>query len=302
MWVVEMDAVAPRATSMTSQNHGARSKLSTASGLRSNYFNPLTSYHISLNLSTMFKKEELNISRVTYESGGVELEGLIFKPNQSGKLPGVIFIHGYDGNCWSSSLTGYFLSKSGFAVFLPSQMGYGLSGGKPDYVGPKTVEGIIDGISSFLNESFVDKDQVGIWGISRGATATALIATKKPAFFKAAVFQSGAYEMKKNYETTKIEGIRDNIEKEAGTTDTAFQERSPVYAMENVKFPVLILHGEKDENISVEQAQLLDEELNRLGKVHETIIIPEAPHFISKQTRRQYVFPFLEKELKKLDT
>ncbi|MEK7537204.1 MAG: hypothetical protein AAB584_02055 [Patescibacteria group bacterium] len=41
----------------------------------------------------MFKKEELNISRTIYESGGVKLEGLIFKPNQTGKFPGVVFIH-----------------------------------------------------------------------------------------------------------------------------------------------------------------------------------------------------------------
>lgn len=246
----------------------------------------------------MFIKEELNISRVTYESDGVELEGLIFKPNQSGKFPGIIFIHGHMSSCWDSSLTGYFLSKSGFAVFLPSQMGYGLSGGKSDYVGPKTVEGIIDGIKMFLDEPFVDRNKIGIWGISRGATAAALIATKEASIFKVAIFQSGAYEMKKNYDSTRIEGMRENIEKEAGTTNTAFRERSPLYDMEKINFPTLILHGEKDENISVEQAHLLDQELNRLGKTHKTVIIPEAPHFISRQTRRQFVFPFLEKELK----
>lgn len=246
----------------------------------------------------MFKKEELDISRVTYESGGVELESLIFKPNQSGKFPGVIFIHGHMSNCWDSSFTGYFLSQAGFAVFLPSQMGYGLSGGKPDYVGPKTVQGIIDGIKLFLAEPFVDKEKVGIWGISRGATAAALVAIKEPDMFKAAVFQSGAYEMKKNYETLKIEGIRENIEKEAGVTDEAFRERSPIYEMERINFPILILHGERDENISVEQAHLLDQELNRLGKIHKTIILPETGHFITKQTRRQFVFPFLDKELK----
>lgn len=246
----------------------------------------------------MFKEEELNISRVTYESDGTLLEGLIFKLNQSGKFPGVIFIHGHMSSCWDSSLIGYFLSKAGFAAFLPSQMGYGPPGGEPDFVGPKTVKGIIDGIRLFLAEPFVDKEKIGIWGISRGATAAALIATKEPDIFKAAVFQSGAYEMKKTYETLKIEGIRENIEKEAGTTDKSFRQRSPIYEMERINFPILILHGEKDENISVEQARLLDQELNRLGKSHKTIILPEADHFITKQTRRQFVFPFLEKELK----
>lgn len=246
----------------------------------------------------MFKKEELNISRVIYESDGVVLEGLIFKPNQSEKFPGVIFIHGHMSSCWDSSLIGYFLSQIGFAAFLPSQMSYGLSGGEPDFVGPKTVKGIIDGIKLFLGEPFVDKEKIGIWGISRGATAAALIATKEPDIFKAAVFQSGAYEMKKNYETLKIEGIRENIEKEAGITEEAFRQRSPIYEMERISFPILILHGEKDENISVEQANLLDQELKRLKRTYKTVILPDAKHFLTRQTRRQFVFPFLEKELK----
>lgn len=246
----------------------------------------------------MFIKEELSISRVTYESDRVTLEGLIFKPNQSGKLPSVVFIHGHMSSCWESSLTGYFLSQAGFAAFLPSQMGYGLSGGKPDYVGPKTTKGIVDGIKLFLEEPFVDKERIGIWGISRGATAAALVAAKESGIFKAAVFQSGAYEMQKNYETLKVEDIRENIEKEAGVTDEAFRERSPIYEMERINFPILILHGEKDENISVEQAHLLDQELNRLNKTHKTIILPEANHFLTRQTRSQIVFPFLDKELK----
>lgn len=243
-------------------------------------------------------KEKLNISRITYESDGTLLEGLIFKPNQSEKFPGVVFIHGHMSSCWDSSFIGYFLSQAGFAAFLPTQMGYAFSGGEPDFCGPKTVKGVIDGIKLFLKEPCVDGGKIGIWGVSRGATVAALVATKEPNVFKAAVFQSGAYEMKKDYETLKIEGIRENIEKEAGTTDAAFRERSPIYEIQKINFPVLILHGEQDENVSVEQAQILDQELTRLGKIHQTVILPEAKHFITKQTRRQYVFPFLDKELK----
>lgn len=246
----------------------------------------------------MFKKEELNITRVTYESDGIELEGLIFKPNQSRKFPGVVFIHGHMSGCWDSSSTGYFLSRAGYTAFLPTQIGYAFSEGEPDFCGPKTVKGIIDGTKLFRDESYVDKERIGIWGISRGATCAALVATKEPSIFKAAVFQSGAYEMKKNYETIKIQAIRENIEKEAGTTEEAFRERSPIYEMEQINFPVLVLHGEKDENVSIEQARLLDQELTRLSKTHETVILPEANHFITKQTRRQFVFPFLDKELK----
>ena len=80
-------------------------------------------------------------------------------------------------------------------AFLPSQIGYGLSGGKPDYCGPKTIKGIVDGIKLFLAEQFVDEKKIGIWGVSRGATDATLVATMEPYIFNAAVLQSGAYEM-----------------------------------------------------------------------------------------------------------
>ena len=246
-----------------------------------------------------FTEEKLNISRIAYDIDGVKLEGLIFKPEGVGTFPGVIFIHGHRSSAWESSLFGYFLANSGFAAFLPSQMGYGLSQGSPDFCGPKTVNGIIRGIEIFLEQDFVDSTKTGIWGISRGATVAALVAIRKPELFRAVVFQSGAYEMKRNFETTRIEAIKENIIKEAGTTEEAFKNRSPIYEMNEISFPVLILHGEKDDRISVEQAGLLDEKLTELNKKHMTVILPEKNHFITKETRLTYTFPFLEKYLKR---
>lgn len=244
------------------------------------------------------QKESLDITRVLYESGGEDLEGLIFKPPGTGLFPGVVFLHGHGGSAWDVSLLGYFLKEAGFAAFLPSLLGYGLSSGQSDFNGPKTVKGVVDGIKFFLQEDFVDSERVGIWGVSRGATVAALAATQEPNLFRAAVFQAGAYDMRKNYETTKVEGIREIIEKEAGLSDKAFRIRSPIYQIEKLACPVLILHGEQDDRISVEEARTLDTKLNDLGKPHQTVIFPEADHFITRLARKKYIFPFLEEHLK----
>ncbi len=245
-----------------------------------------------------FKEEKLNISKITYKSQGLNLEGLIFKPEGQGNFPGVIFLHGHGGSSWDSALIGYFLASSGFAAFLPSQVGYGFSEGEKDFNGPKTVKGVIDGIEIFLNQAFVNGEKIGIWGVSRGATVAALIATQKPDFLKAAVFQSGAYETKLNYETTKVEGIKETIREEIGTDENEFRVRSPIYSMDKISCPALILHGEEDERVLAEQARLLDKKLTELGKPHETIILKGSGHFITRETRSLYTFPFLAKFLK----
>ena len=245
-----------------------------------------------------FTKEKIDISRIVYKSGGKKLEGLIFKPKGEGRFPGVIFIHGHKSDCWNSSMFGYRLAKNGFSAFLPSQLGYGLSDGKPDFCGPKTVQGVIEGIKIFLGEKFVDKDRIGIWGISRGAIVSSLIAVKKPEIFKLAVFQSGAYEMKSNYKTTKIKGIKTVFKKEAGTSTKAFKERSSIYDMDKINFPVLILHGENDNRISVKQAKMLDDKLIGFKKKHKTIIFP-LDHYLTKTSINKYTLPFLN-NLKKI--
>lgn len=244
-----------------------------------------------------FREEEINIKRIIYKSNGSMLEGLLFKPKGTGKFPGIVFVHGHQSDCWRSSMFGYDLSSAGFAAFLPSQVGYGLSEGEADYCGPRTVQGVLDGIRIFNEQSFVNSQKIGVWGISRGAIVASILLTKEPNLFKVGILQSGAYEMKLNLQTTKIEGIKNNILKETGGTDKAFQERSSIYDMDKLSCPVLILHGANDERISVEQARLLDQKLNELGKTHETVILQEGSHFITEMTKTRYTLPFLEKYL-----
>lgn len=243
-------------------------------------------------------EEQLHISRLTYEVEGQQYEGLTMKPEAVGKFPGVIFVHGHNSSAWESTWIGYHLVRAGFSVFLPSQMGYGLAKGTPDFCGPKTVRGVLEGIAIFSKLTFVDADRIGIWGISRGATVAASCLVRAPHVFKAGVLQSGAYEMEQNFLTTQIPGIKELIEKEAGTTPQAFRERSPLYDMENLAAPALVIHGAKDDRISVAQAELLDRRMNELDKLHRTVILPEAGHYAySREMRTNLIIPFLGRHL-----
>ena len=109
-------------------------------------------------------KEKLGVYHLSYLSQKLSLDGLIFKPTKARRSPGVIFIHGHESDCWRSSLYGYFLQRSGFAAFLPSQVGYGLSEGEADYCGPKTIRGVIDGINIFFAKVLLIEKQ-SVYGV-----------------------------------------------------------------------------------------------------------------------------------------
>ena len=120
---------------------------------------------------------------------------------------------------------------------------------------------------------------MGIYGFSRGGMAASLLAVRLDDV-RAAVFGAGIYDFQKAYDEMKIEGIRANMKAESGMTEAAVRERSSIFQMEKLKCPVLILHGEKDENVPVSQAYMLRDRLTALKKDFEIKLYPDRAHGI----------------------
>lgn len=239
------------------------------------------------------------LTQLIYQSQGLNLEGLILKPEGDGPFPAIVHIHGFnDIGGWDSIWKTISLVKAGYAVFLPSQMGFGQSEGKRDYCGPMTAQGVIDGIKEFMKESFVDVNRIGIWGFSRGSNVTAMLISKYPQFFKAGVLQSGMYDFKKVLKTTEETRMAENMINESGNTEESFNERSPIMHASAIKCPILILHGEEDKTYVVEQVLEFENKLKELKKIYEIQIIKSAGHLLPPSIRKEFIIPFFDKYLK----
>jgi dipeptidyl aminopeptidase/acylaminoacyl peptidase len=237
---------------------------------------------------------------LTYESRGVPLEGIILKPEGIGPFPSIVHIHGFNTvGGWEMIYRAIDLVKDGYAVFLPSQMGFGNSEGARDYCGPRTVQGVYDGLQEFLKEDFVDKTKVGIWGISRGAVISSLMISQFPSVFKTAILQSGMYDFRKVLNTTKDLKIAENMRKESGDTEEAYSARSAIEHIKNISCSVLILHGKEDDTYCVEQATAFSDSLSEIGIEHETLVLDESGHRLPLSTRAQYILPFIGRYLKR---
>ncbi len=66
-----------------------------------------------------------------------------------------------------------------------------------------------------------------------------------------------------------LPGVRQNMKAETGMTPAAIRERSSILRMDQLRCPVLILHGQADQNVPVSQALLLRERLIALHKEFE---------------------------------
>lgn len=225
---------------------------------------------------------QIKVCKYDYVSDGLTIEALTFRPAGEGRFPGVLMIPGFQRTALDLISLGVALAREGIAGVGISQPGFGRSQGKLDYVGPNTLKVLKEGFEKFKREPYVNRNRLGIYGFSRGGMAASQLVVQLDDI-DAAVLGAGIYDFKKAHDEATIEGIRRNMEIETGWTEAAIRERSSVFKMENLKCPVLILHGEKDENVPVTQAYLLRDRLTELKKEFEIKLFPDRPHGIGPE-------------------
>jgi len=245
---------------------------------------------------TTHEPSKVKLCKYDYKVDGKNLEAISFKPEGDGPFPALLLIPGHATTARDWIPNGLTFARNGFAGVAVSQPGYGYSEGPGDFVGPKTIKALGEGYRKFQREPFVDAKRMGIVGYSRGGMAASLLAVQLDDV-KAVVLGAGVYDFKKAHDEVKIEGIRQNMERETGMTKEAIRQRSSVLQMEKLKCPVLILHGEKDINVPVSQALLLRDRLTALKKDFEIQLFPDKDHSIGPQNLYKYSLDFLKRKL-----
>lgn len=243
------------------------------------------------------------LKKYDFTHDGETVEAIAFRPVAAGKYPAVMLIPGYSRTALDYVPLGLRLAREGYACVSISPRGFGKSTGKPDFVGPKTIDAMEACFRKFSKEDFAEASRMGLVGYSRGAMAASILSTRlSNKELHAAIFAAGIYDFKKAYDEITLQGIKDNMEKEAGLSDEAVKARSSIYRMDKLPCPVLILHGEKDVNAPINQAHLLKEKLVELKKPHEFVSFPDKDHDLGRQNMNDNTISFLNKHLKSATT
>jgi dipeptidyl aminopeptidase/acylaminoacyl peptidase len=246
---------------------------------------------------TVLESSGAKVCRYDYAVDGQAVEAILFRPSGDGPFPGILMIPGYERTARNLIPIGVRLAEEGFAGVAVTQPGFGKSEGPPDFVGPKTLKVLTIGYRKLQHEGFVDAKRMGVYGYSRGAMAASLLVVGELDEAKAAVFGASIYDFKRAYDDSTLRGVRENMKAETGMTKEAIRERSSVLRMENLKCPVLILHGEDDKNVPVSQAKLLRDRLTALHKDFEIHLFPSREHSIGPEVSALTV-DFFHRKLK----
>jgi dipeptidyl-peptidase-4 len=185
-----------------------------------------------------------------------------------------------------------FLVQQGFIVVqadVRGSVGYGRAFREAflmDYGGKDLddLETVVNGMKSL---PYVDGGRIGIWGSSYGGLATVFALLKKPGLFAAGVAGAPALD-------PHAFGPDDvAITRTPATHPDAFVRGSAMQLGENLRDPLLIIHGLMDDVVPFRTTMALAERLMLLGKDFDLATAPAATH--AWTAREHYAIYFYRK-------
>lgn len=203
---------------------------------------------------------------------GIPIEVIRFTPkNPTGAL---ILIHGWGEAV--DSLIGLVepFASIGYDTVAMSMRGWGRSGGVDDcgLHQPDDVIAIAEEIRSW---PFTSKKPVYYCGISQGGQVALLAAARQPSLVTAVAAWAPVTDVGRWRETTSRR-IVDYIARTC--VDGDLEVRSPLAQAHRLTVPVLLVHGDADNRVPIEQSQLLNEAIDTAGGRCTLDVLHEIGH------------------------
>ena len=204
---------------------------------------------------------------------GTECDGVFVRPahlkDEIEPLPTIVLIHGgpYGRSTVAFDLLHYywvpFLVSAGYAVLCPnyrggSSHGEGYASQARGAMGTTDYDDILSMLKHCISKGLVDESRVAIGGWSQGGFLSFLATTRQDFHFKAAICGAGVSDwdmMCMSSDAPLFEAeLAGKAPWETNSSDTKARHGSAIWHMEKVKTPILIIHGEEDKRVPLNQA------------------------------------------------
>ncbi|WP_368657519.1 alpha/beta hydrolase family protein [Metabacillus halosaccharovorans] len=231
---------------------------------------------------------QINIWIVTYLSNGLKIKGLLAEPKFEGTYDGLLYLRGGIKNVGMVRVGRIVqFASEGFVVMAPFYRGNQGGEGNEDFAGEDRYDAI-SAIEVLKNHSKVNKERIHAFGFSRGGVM-ALLAGIVVEKLCSIVTWGGVSDMSLTY--VEREDLRRMMKRVIGGTPSKYPKRykwrTPLYELERLHAPVLIIHGVQDKNVSVEHAYRLEKRLKELGKQVESWYFEEYTHYFPPSINRE---------------
>jgi len=221
---------------------------------------------------------------------GTEIEGLFYLPpgyEEDLEYPTLLRIHGgpvaqYD---LSFNFEAHLFAANGYVVVTPNPRGSSGYGQDFSYAiwadwGNKDYEDVMAGVDYAIGQGWADPDRLGVGGWSYGGILTDHVITRTDRF-KAAITGASEFLYVTNY---GHDHYQLQWEKELGLpweNREAWERISPFNNVDKITTPTLVMGGEKDWNVPINNGEQIYQALKRMGRETLLVVYPGQGHGIS---------------------
>jgi dipeptidyl aminopeptidase/acylaminoacyl peptidase len=218
---------------------------------------------------------------------------LTLPPGSDGKkLPAIVMPHGGPGSRdeWGFDWLSQYYAARGYAVLQPNfrgSTGYGDAWFQNNgFKSWKTAIGdVADAGRWLVSEGIADPAKLAIVGWSYGGYAALQSGVTAPDLFKAIVAIAPVTDLERLKATLK-ERSGEDVARDYIGTGTHLTEGSPAQNAGRIAVPVLMAHGDLDQNVDISQSRLMETRLKAAGKRVELILYPGLSHSLVDSAAR----------------
>jgi len=255
---------------------------------------------------------------------GLDIPAYLFLPkgSEGRKLPLVVNIHGgphVRADYWGLQMWGpmesQFLAQNGYAVLLTNfrmtpGFGHKLYTAGLRQIGKAMQEDIEDGVDHLVAKGLVDPARVCLYGASYGGYATLWGLVKTPDKFKCGIAALAVTDLELQLTSTR----GDTVYSEEGSYFWArmvgdpkregelLRAVSPAFHANKIKAATMLIFGEADVRVPLEQGEKMKAALEAAGKKPDWIAKAEEGHGFAKVENRvdtyRQMLKFLDQNLK----
>jgi dipeptidyl aminopeptidase/acylaminoacyl peptidase len=233
---------------------------------------------------------------VTYRGAAdKDVQAWIVKPadfDAARKYPLLVLIHGGPqgawGDAWSYRWNPQVFAAAGYVVFMPNprgSIGFGqaFTDAIQDDWGGKAFEDVMKGLDAALAKyPFLDGTRVAAAGASYGGYMIDWIAGHTDRY-RALVSHDGVFDLRSMAGSTEELWFSDwEFGGPYWDHPETYERWSPVNFAKNFKTPTLVVHGELDYRVPLEQGLAMFTALQRRGVPSRLLVFPDENHWVLK--------------------
>jgi dipeptidyl aminopeptidase/acylaminoacyl peptidase len=224
-------------------------------------------------------------TRVTIPGDDISMAGILYTPGDPGESdPAVIVLHGWlepgENGAEMVSIVAWHLAREGYVALALSMRGWPHTGGKDDCGGRQPFD-VVQAVQWLSRQPGVNPKRIGLLGFSQGGQVALLAAGLTPKV-KAVVAFFPVTNLERWAQTTQTPGIKEAYVPEVCAKDLGLKAKSPINGACAINAPTLLIHGEQDTRVPMDQSLEMAKAMLDCGKKAQLQLVKGGEHTLKK--------------------